>query len=106
MSIKKYRALLPSLRFKTSVVNKELSKTKPLKSLTSTVRRTGGRNNQGREVVSSRGGGSKRKYRVIDFKRSKYGIAAKDANAYDILWAEILLLTKDSVGIIKEVFHG
>ncbi|MCK4394965.1 50S ribosomal protein L2 [candidate division WOR-3 bacterium] len=77
MSIKKYRALLPSLRFKTSVVNKELSKTKPLKSLTSTVRRTGGRNNQGREVVSSRGGGSKRKYRVIDFKRSKYGIAAK-----------------------------
>ncbi len=77
MGIKKYRPLLPSLRFKTSVLNKELSKAKPLKSLTSTIRRTGGRNNQGREVVSSRGGGSKRHYRIIDFKRDKYGINAK-----------------------------
>lgn len=77
MGIKKYRPLLPSLRFKTSVLNKELSKTKPLKSLTSTIRRTGGRNNQGREVVSSRGGGSKRHYRIVDFKRDKYGINAK-----------------------------
>ncbi|MCK4575216.1 50S ribosomal protein L2 [candidate division WOR-3 bacterium] len=77
MSVKKYRPLLPSLRFKSSVKNKELSKEKPLKGLTSTIKRTGGRNNQGREVVSSRGGGSKRHYRIIDFKRNKYGIEAK-----------------------------
>ncbi len=77
MSIKKYRPLLPSLRFKVSVVNKELSKDKPLKGLTSTVKRTGGRNNQGRRVVSSRGGGSKRHYRIIDFKRDKQEIEAR-----------------------------
>ena len=77
MSIKKYRPLLPSLRYKISVVNKELSKEKPLKGLTSTVKRTGGRNNQGRRVVSSRGGGSKRHYRIIDFKRDKHEIEAR-----------------------------
>lgn len=77
MSVKKYKPLIPSLRFKTSVVNKALSKTKPLKALTTKVKKTGGRNNQGREVVSSRGGGAKRRHRIVDFNRDKYGIEAR-----------------------------
>jgi large subunit ribosomal protein L2 len=77
MSVKKYKPLLPSLRFKVSVKNNDLSKSKPLKRLTDTIRRKGGRNNQGREVISSRGGGSKRHFRIIDFKRDKHGITGK-----------------------------
>lgn len=77
MAIKKYKPILPSLRFKTSVLNKELSKYQPLQSLTGNVKRSGGRNNQGKKCISSRGGGSKRHYRMVDFRREKHGIAAR-----------------------------
>jgi large subunit ribosomal protein L2 len=77
MAIKKYKPLLPSLRFRTSVLNKELSKQEPSKGLVVSTRRSGGRNNQGRQCVTSRGGGSKRHYRMVDFKRDKHGIAAR-----------------------------
>ncbi len=80
MAIKKYRPILPSLRFKTSVLNKELSREKANKRLLDTVKRSGGRNNQGRRCVTSRGGGSKRHYRMVDFKREKHGIEARVAS--------------------------
>jgi len=80
MSIKKYRPLTPSLRFKTSVIKRQLSKDGPYKPLTVKLKRTGGRNNQGREVVSSRGGGARKHYRIVDFKRDKYGIEARVAS--------------------------
>ncbi len=76
MLVKKHKPILPSLRFKTSIVNKELSKKKPFKTLTSSLRKNGGRNRQGKEVVRSRGGGSRRHYRIIDFVRPKHGIEA------------------------------
>lgn len=76
MAIKKHRPLLPSLRFKTSVSSKNLSKSDPEKGLITARRKTGGRNNQGRMVVSSRGGGVKKRYRIVDFKRDKKGIEA------------------------------
>ena len=76
MIVKKHKPILPSLRFKTSLVNKELSKKKPLKKLTSTLRKNGGRNRQGRVVIRARGGGARQHYRIVDFKRMKHGIEA------------------------------
>ena len=58
----------------STLVNTEISKTTPEKSLTVTLPKNGGRNNQGRITVRHRGGGAKRRYRIIDFKRDKDGI--------------------------------
>ncbi len=97
MSIKKYKPILPTLRFKTSVVNKDLSKAPPEKRLTATLKKRAGHNNQGRQVVSSRGGGSKKHYRIIDFKRDKQGITARVASLeYDPFrscWLNLLVYT-------------
>lgn len=75
MGIKKYSPRTPGLRFKTSSTFEELTTgKKPEKSLTRGLTRSGGRNAHGRTTVRHRGGGHKRKYRVIDFRRDKDGI--------------------------------
>ena len=56
------------------MINDEITKTTPEKSLVVTLKKNGGRNNQGRITVRHRGGGEKRKYRIIDFKRNKDGV--------------------------------
>ena len=71
MGIKKYTPYTPSRRHMTGSDFSEITKTTPEKSLISyTVARTAGRNNQGKITVRHRGGGAKRKYRNIDFKRN------------------------------------
>lgn len=77
MGIKKYKPYTPSRRFMTTVDYSKLTKKEPEKSLTITLPKTGGRNNLGRITVRFRGGGNKRKYRIIDFRREKFGIPAK-----------------------------
>jgi len=57
----------------------EITKTKPEKSLTVRLKKHAGRNNQGKITVRHRGGGAKRAYRIIDFKRNKWGVPAKVA---------------------------
>ena len=79
MGIKKYRPITPSLRFRTGYTFEELTKKKPEKSLIKPVRKTAGRNNSGRITCRHRGGGHRRHYRIIDFKRDKFGIPAKVA---------------------------
>ena len=76
-TIKTYNPTSPAVRFKTTLDTKELSKERPLKSLTEPKRRISGRNNKGRLTVRHRGGGHKRLYRVIDFRRDKREIPAK-----------------------------
>lgn len=79
MAIRNYRPLTPTLRFKTLPTFEEITKSgksKPHKSLTEVKRRTGGRNNNGRLTSRHIGGGHKQKYRKVDFKRRKHGIAA------------------------------
>lgn len=71
MPIKNYKPVTPGTRNMSTLVNKELTKKKPEKSLMSKTSKTGGRNNQGKITVRHIGGGSKRKFRVIDFKRNK-----------------------------------
>jgi large subunit ribosomal protein L2 len=79
MAIKRFRPTTPTLRFKTVASFEEITKTTPEKSLLTPIKRKGGRNNQGRVTMRHRGGGHKRMYRIIDFRRNKRGIPARVA---------------------------
>jgi large subunit ribosomal protein L2 len=79
MPIKTFKPTTPSLRFRSVSTFEEITRTTPEKSLLVPLRKTGGRNNQGRTTCRYRGGGSKRFLRVIDFKRDKLNIPAKVA---------------------------
>jgi large subunit ribosomal protein L2 len=79
MGLKIYRPTSPGRRGMTAVTTEDLSRTRPEKSLTEFHLRTGGRNNEGRTTVRFRGGGHKRLYRRIDFKRDKVGVPARVA---------------------------
>ena len=121
----KFKPTTPGLRGTILVSKKELSKERPHKSLTKKFKSTGGRNNQGRITSRRMGGGVKRKYRVIDFKRSKTDISAevirneydpnrsafisllkglaKDSNSHNkFLWWAIFVLDRVCVCIISE----
>jgi large subunit ribosomal protein L2 len=74
MAIKTYRPITPTLRFKTSLVNDDITTNVPHKALVVTRPRTGGRRNSGDLTMRHHGGGHKRQLRLIDFKRDKYGI--------------------------------
>lgn len=79
MGIKKYRPTTPGRRFMTGPDFSEITKDKPERSLVEPLKRKGGRNNTGRITMRHRGGGSKLKYRIIDFKRDKIGVPGKVA---------------------------
>ena len=76
MQIKTYRPTTPTRRFQTTLVKDEITRATPEKSLTEGISKSGGRNNTGRVTLRFRGGGHKRRFRVIDFKRDKKGVAA------------------------------
>jgi large subunit ribosomal protein L2 len=79
MAVKKYKPTTPGRRGMTGHSFEEITKKKPERSLVTSRKRFAGRNNSGRVTVRHRGGGSRRKLRVIDFKRDKRGIPAKIA---------------------------
>ncbi len=79
MAVKRFRPTTPTLRFKTVASFDEITKTTPEKSLLTPIKRKGGRNNQGRVTMRHRGGGHKRMYRIVDFRRDKRGIPARVA---------------------------
>ena len=79
MAIKKYKPTTNGRRGMSTLVNEEVTSKTPTKSLLQTKSKTGGRNNQGRTTVRHIGGGAKRKYRLIDYKRNKTGITGKVA---------------------------
>ncbi|MCB1022178.1 MAG: 50S ribosomal protein L2 [Acidobacteria bacterium] len=76
MPIKTYRPTTPTRRFQTTLVKDEITRATPEKSLTEGLSKSGGRNSTGRVTLRFRGGGHKRRYRVIDFKRDKKGVVA------------------------------
>lgn len=76
MGIKSFKPVTPGLRFKTVDTFEDITKVQPEKSLLVAKKRSAGRNNLGRVTARHRGGGHKRAYRLIDFKRDKYGIEA------------------------------
>ena len=77
MAIKKFKPTTPSRRFMTVSAFEGIDKVAPEKSLLAPIKKTAGRNSYGRITVRHRGGGVKRKYRIIDFKRDKDGISAQ-----------------------------
>src|SRR2546429_3013377 len=77
MALKNYRPLTPTLRFKSLPGFDEITKWRPTKSLVEPKKKTGGRNNYGRLTSRHIGGGHKQKYRKVDFKRRKRGVAAE-----------------------------
>ncbi|MGI5898493.1 MAG: 50S ribosomal protein L2 [Christensenellales bacterium] len=79
MAIKKYKPTSPGRRFMSVLSFDEITTSKPEKSLVESLNRSGGRNLHGKITVRARGGGAKRKYRIIDFKRNKDGVPAKVA---------------------------
>jgi len=79
VALKVYRPTSPGRRDMTGLTFEEITKVKPEKSLLVPLRKKAGRNNQGRITVRHRGGGAKRKLRIIDFKRDKVGIPGKVA---------------------------
>lgn len=84
MALKTFKARSDGMRFRIAPTFEDITETKPLKSLTKAVRKTAGRNNQGRITTRHHGGGAKRRYRIVDFMRSKQGVSAVvQAIAYD-----------------------
>lgn len=84
MALKVYRPTSPGRRGMSGSTFEEITKSKPEKSLVKPLKKKGGRNNQGRMTVRHRGGGAKRRLRVIDFKRDKIGVPGKvEAIEYD-----------------------
>lgn len=84
MGLKKFRPITQTTRYKTVLDFSEITETKPYKPLTKGKKENAGRGNKGRISVRRRGGGHKRLYRLIDFKRDKYGIAGNvDTIEYD-----------------------
>ena len=74
MAIRNYKPTTPGRRKMSALVNEEITTSTPEKSLTVTLKKNSGRNNQGRITVRHQGGGVKRKYRIIDFKRNKVNV--------------------------------
>ena len=84
MGIKKFNPTSPSRRQMTALTNEDVTRTPPEKRLLQFIGSSGGRNNQGRISVRFRGGGHKRMYRRVDFKRDKHGVPARVATVeYD-----------------------
>src|SRR5215218_3320667 len=80
MALRKYKPTSPGRRFRSVSSFQEVTKREPEKSLVEPAKRKGGRNNQGRITTRHQGGGHKRRYRTIDFKRTRDGVPAKVAS--------------------------
>jgi len=76
MSIKKFKPMTPGTRFRSILDNELITRKGPERSLTESLSGSGGRNHHGHITVRRRGGGHKRKYRIVDFRRNKFGIPA------------------------------
>lgn len=84
MAVKKFNPITPGQRYRVAIKRDELTKgAEPEKSLLTKISSTGGRNSEGHRTMRHRGGGHKRRYRVIDFKRDKEGVAVVQSIQYD-----------------------
>ena len=119
MGIKSFNPYTPSRRHMTVVDRAELSTAAPEKSLTVSLKKNAGRNAQGKITVRHRGGGSKRKYRIIDFKRNKDGVPAtvksieydpnRTANIALIAYADgqkAYILAPEGLKVVQKVMNG
>ena len=80
MELKKFRPITPGQRHKVAVTFDNITESKPEKSLLAKKKRSGGRNDTGKMTIENIGGGHKKRYRIVDFKRDKFGVPAKVAS--------------------------
>ena len=100
MAIRKYKARTPGRRWGNVSEFSEITKSKPEKSLTEALRKKGGRNNTGRKTITGRGGGHKRRYRLVDFKYSKKeSVGVVEAVEYDPNRSANIALVQYSDGV-------
>ena len=79
MALKKFKPVTPGTRFRSVTAKDVVTRKQPEKSLTEPLKRSGGRNHHGRITVRRRGGGNKRRYRKVDFRRNKHGVPGRIA---------------------------
>ena len=104
MALKKFNARSQGMRFRVSSTFEEITEKKPVKSLTRAVRKTAGRNNTGVITTRHKGGGVKRRYRIVDFMRQKDNMAAVvEAIAYDPNRSANLALLKYEDGTLSYI---
>jgi large subunit ribosomal protein L2 len=77
MTVKKFNPITPGTRFRVGNTFSEVTTDEPEKSLLAPIKKSGGRNNTGKMTMRQKGGGHKRRYRIIDFKRNKDGVKAE-----------------------------
>lgn len=109
MAIKSYRPVTPSLREMTVTDYSQLSKVEPEKKLVKTIKKNSGRNNTGRITVRHRGGGTRVKYRIIDFRRNKFDIPATVKTIeYDPNRSAFIALIEYEDGVLNYIIapHG
>ena len=83
MTVKKFNPITPGTRFRVGNTFSEVTTDEPEKSLLAPIKKSGGRNNTGKMTMRQKGGGHKRRYRIIDFKRNKDGVKA------EVLWRRV-----------------
>ena len=107
MALKKFKPVTPgSARFRSTTAKDAVTRNRPEKSLTEPLTRSGGRNHHGRITVRRRGGGNKRKYRKIDFKRDKFGISGRIAEIeYDPNRSALIALVHYDDGEKRYMLH-
>ena len=99
MPVRKLKPITPGQRFRIVNEYSEITTSNPEKSLLKTIKKTGGRNNQGRMTMRYKGGGHKKRYRIIDFKRDKYEIEAEVLSIeYDPFRSAFISLVKYNDG--------
>ena len=103
MALKKFKPNTPGQRQLVIVDRSGLWKGKPVKTLTEGLSKSGGRNNRGRQTTYSRGGGHKRNYRIVDFKRSREGTASVERIEYDPNRTAFIALIKYEDGTLSYI---
>ncbi len=106
MGIRQFKPVTASSRFRSVSDFDAITRTTPEKSLTEPLKKSGGRDNHGHIAMRRRGGGHKRKYRVIDFKRNKHGVAATVTQIeYDPNRSARIALVKYADGELRYIIH-
>ena len=106
MALKQFKARSQGMRFRVAPTFEEITEVKPVKRLTKAVRKTAGRNNTGKITTRHHGGGVKQRYRIVDYKRSKFDMAATvEAIAYDPIRSANLALLKYEDGTLSYILQ-
>src|SRR5436190_18640080 len=106
MGVRQFKPVTPSSRFRSVVDSAEITRSTPEKSLTEPIKKSGGRDNHGHISMRRIGGGHKRKYRVIDFKRNKFGVAGTVKEIeYDPNRSARIALIEYADGEVRYILH-